>query len=115
MTHLYRVIPAAAAACLLASCGGGGGSPPVTDTPVTSSSGVAVDGYLQFATVLCDVNGNGVADAGERGAGTDAAGRFGFSPACDAPLVVTGGTNADTGLPFTGTLRRLPAPPWCRR
>ncbi|RVT48433.1 hypothetical protein [Rubrivivax albus] len=106
MTHLYRVIPAAAAACLLASCGGGGGSPPVTDTPpVTSSSGVAVDGYLQFATVLCDVNGNGVADAGERGAGTDAAGRFGFSPACDAPLVVTGGTNADTGLPFTGTLR----------
>lgn len=106
MSHLYRVIPAAAAACLLASCGGGGGTPPVTDTPpVTVSSGVAVDGYLQFATVLCDSNGNGVADAGERGAGTSASGRFNFSPACDGPLVVTGGTNADTGLPFTGALR----------
>jgi hypothetical protein len=106
MTHPLRAIPAAAALCLLASCGGGGGSPPDGGTPpVTASSGVAVDGYLQFATVLCDSNGNGVADAGERGAGTSATGAFSFSPACEAPLVVTGGTNADTGLPFTGQLR----------
>lgn len=106
MPFALRMIPAAATAMLLASCGGGGGSPPDTSVPpVTRSSGVAVDGYLQFATVLCDTNDNGVADSGERGAGTDDAGRFSFSPACDAPLTVTGGTNADTGLPFTGVLR----------
>lgn len=106
MRQPFRILPAAAAAALLVACGGGGGSPPVTDVPpVTASRGVAVDGYLKFATVLCDSNGNGVADAGERGAGTDASGRFAFSPACAAPLVVTGGTNADTGLAFTGVLR----------
>lgn len=106
MRSPFRLMPAAAAACLMAACGGGGGSPPDTTPPAASSSrGVAVDGYLQFATVLCDSNGNGVADAGERGAGTDAAGAFSFSPACEAPLVVNGGTNADTGLPFTGRLR----------
>lgn len=110
MRHLHRFTPVAAAsallAALLAACGGGGGSPPDSSVPpVTSSSGVAVDGYLRFATVLCDGNGNGLADPGERGAGTDAQGRFSFSPACEAPLVVTGGSSADTGLPFTGRLR----------
>jgi hypothetical protein len=106
MPFTLRLIPAAVAAALLAACGGGGGSPPGGGTPpVTASSGVAVDGYLQFATVLCDSNGNGVADAGERGAGTNAAGQFTFSPECTAALVVTGGTNADTGLPFTGVLK----------
>jgi hypothetical protein len=103
---MFRLMPAAAAVAILVACGGGGGSPPVTDVPpTTTSQGVAVDGYLQFATVVCDTNENGVADTGERGAGTDAAGRFSFSPACEAPLMVTGGTNADTGLPFTGLLR----------
>lgn len=106
MSFTSRLIPAAAAAALLAACGGGGGTAPDSSTPpVTASSGVAVDGYLQFATVLCDGNGNGVSDAGERGAGTDASGRFTFSPACTDALVVTGGTNADTGLPFTGVLK----------
>jgi hypothetical protein len=106
MSISHRLIPAAAAVALVTACGGGGGSPPASGNPTpTASSGVAVDGYLQFATVLCDNNDNGVADAGERGAGTSATGAFSFSPACDAPLVVTGGTNADTGLPFTGQLR----------
>ena len=106
MRSPFRLVPAAAAACLMSACGGGGGSPPDSGTPpVTSSSGVAVDGYLQFATVVCDSNDDGVVDAGERGAGTSGSGRFAFSPACDAPLIVFGGTNADTGLPFGGRLR----------
>ncbi len=110
MRHPLRFTPIAAASALsvalLVACGGGGGSPPdSSNPPVTSSSGVAVDGYLRFATVLCDSNGNGLTDPGERGAGTDAEGRFSFSPACAAPLVVTGGTSADTGVPFAGRLR----------
>ncbi len=106
MSFTLRLIPAAVAASMLAACGGGGGTAPDSSTPpVTVSSGVAVDGYLQFATVLCDANGNGVSDAGERGAGTNASGQFSFSPACTDALVVTGGTNADTGLPFTGVLK----------
>ncbi|MDH5340627.1 MAG: hypothetical protein OEW22_12665 [Rubrivivax sp.] len=105
--HLsLRLIPAAVAVLLLASCGGGGGTAPNPNPPpVSSSSGVAVDGYLKFATVLCDSNGNGLVDAGEREAGTSAAGQFSFAPECESGLVVRGGTNADTGLPFTGQLR----------
>jgi hypothetical protein len=106
MSFAFRLIPTAAAACLLASCGGGGGSAPNPNPPPgTQSSGVAVDGYLKFATVLCDSNGNGKADGVERSVGTDATGRFSFEPECTDLLVVQGGTNADTGLPFTGVLR----------
>jgi hypothetical protein len=106
MPFTLRLIPAAAAACLLASCGGGGGgSEPPAPPPAAATRGVAVDGYLVGATVLCDSNGNGIADAGELGVGTDAQGRFTFAAGCSAGLVVLGGASADTGLPFTGRLR----------
>ncbi|MGS0758408.1 hypothetical protein ACVBEH_29085, partial [Roseateles sp. GG27B] len=35
---------------------------------------------------------------------TDSTGRFTFATACAAGLVLTGGTNADTRLPFKGRL-----------
>lgn len=103
MDSPFRLIPAAAAVCLLASCGGGGGGsePPI---PPVATRGVAVDGYLVGSTVLCDSNGNGVADAGELSVGTDAQGGFSFATGCAAGLVVLGGASADTGLPFTGRL-----------
>ena len=54
---------AVAAGMLVSACGGGGdASAPAT---ATQSFGWAVDGYLSGATVVCDGNGNGVADAGE--------------------------------------------------
>ena len=109
MSFVLRLIPAAAAACLLVSCGGGGaGAPPGSgaSTPAaTPTSGVAVDGYLQGATALCDSNGNGSADTGEVAVTTDARGRFTFAAGCTSVVVVSGGTNVDTGLPFKGVLK----------
>lgn len=96
---------AVAASLLVAACGGGGASPPNT---VAGSSGFAVDGYLIGSAVLCDSNGNGQSDAGESSTTTDSTGFFIFASACSATIVVTGGTNLDTGLPFTG---KLQAPP----
>ena len=89
-------------ALLVSACGGGSSSPPAS---ATSSSGFAVDGYLSAATVLCDANSNGSGDTGEATVSTDSSGFFKFTPACSAPLVATGGTNVDTGLPFTGKLK----------
>jgi hypothetical protein len=106
MPFAFRLIPAAAAACLLASCGGGGGRPPGDgDGPTSRSAGVAVDGYLRSASVLCDTDGDGATGTTERAVGTDGTGRFVFEPACESALVLRGGTNVDTGLPFVGVLR----------
>jgi hypothetical protein len=107
LTHFtLRLIPAAAAACLLASCGGGGGSAPGDGGgSTTRSTGVGVDGYLRSASVLCDADGDGAAGTTERAVGTNGAGRFVFEPACESALVLRGGTNVDTGLPFIGVLR----------
>ena len=108
MHFSLRLIPAAATACLLASCGGGSGTAPgefPTPPVAAPTGGVAVDGYLSGATVLCDSNGNGRADAGELSVGTNSAGAFSFATGCTAALVVSGGTSADTGLPFVGVLR----------
>ena len=97
---------ALAASMLVIACGGGGANPPSNAIP--GSNGFAVDDYLEKASVVCDSNNNGVADAGEQvirtGEGKDNAGFFQFDKVCSANLVVTGGTNLDTGLPFTGKL-----------
>ncbi len=92
---------ATAAAILVSACGGGA-SPP---NAVAGSSGFAVDDYLSGATVLCDSNNNGSIDAGETTVTTDSSGFFKFATACTSMLVVTGGTNVDTHLPFNGKLR----------
>ncbi|MFC5474718.1 hypothetical protein [Paraherbaspirillum soli] len=100
-----------AVALALTACGGGGssgtGTGSVGGTPATATTaaGKAVDGYLSGASVLCDANNNGVADAGEAVVVTDAQGNFTFSPACSSTIVVSGGTSIDTGLPFAGTLK----------
>lgn len=108
MSFVNRLTPAAAAVLLLASCGGGSVSappglvPPVIDL---STGGRVVDGYLNGATVLCDTNGNGVADTGEVTVTTNAVGSFNFPNGCGAPLMAYGGTDIDTNLPFKGLLR----------
>lgn len=94
-----------AVALTLSACGGGsGGSTQTVATPATTS-GKAVDGYLSNSAVLCDTNKNGVADAGETVVLTDGAGNFTFATACASNIVVSGGTNIDTGLPFTGIIK----------
>lgn len=85
----------------LSACGGGGDSP--TTTPdagqpgVTPSalSGVLVDDLIVGATIFCDANDNGVLDAGESSATTDAEGRYAFSAACFAPIVSAASTGYD--------------------
>lgn len=101
-----------ALAVTLTACGGGGGGGADTSSPAsaTTLSGTAVDGYLQGARVLLDVNGNGLPDAGEPTATTDANGRYSLdysqvsSPLAGLRVVVTGGVDTDTGNAFTGVL-----------
>ena len=104
MTFVSRLTPSAAAVLLLASCGGGGDSSPPAPV-VVSSSGFAVDGYLSGAAVLCDSNGNGVADAGEISVTTNSSGGYSFPAGCSAALTARGGVSVDTGVPFTGVLK----------
>ena len=89
-SHFSLSASALAASLLVASCGGGGSSAPPS---VAGSSGFAVDGYLSGATILCDANANGEADAGEASTTTDSSGFFQFNRACSAGLVATGGTS----------------------
>lgn len=69
----------------LAGCGGGGGgTSPTTEpatTPLSSTtvSGVALNSYLENATVFLDVNGDGVLNKGEPSATTNANGIFTFA------------------------------------
>lgn len=107
MPFALRLIPAAVAACMLASCGGGGGTDPNSVVPpsYTPSGGVAIDGYVAGATVLCDSNGNGVSDAGELSVGTNGSGAYSFAQGCTAALVASGGNSVDTGLPFIGLMK----------
>ncbi len=109
MSFKLRLIPAAAAACVIAACGGGDAGAPPGVAPVTPAatptSGVAVDDHLVGATVLCDSNGNGTADAGEVTTTTLSGGAFTFATGCSSTVVVTGGINADTGLAFKGVLK----------
>lgn len=101
-----------ALAVTLTACGGGGGGGADTSSPAsaTTLSGTAVDGYLQGARVLLDVNGNGLPDAGEPTATTDANGRYSLdysqvsTPLAGLRVVVTGGVDTDTGNAFTGIL-----------
>jgi hypothetical protein len=102
----YRIpfqLSALAVAALVSACGGGSASAPGA---IAGSSGFAVDDYIANATVVCDQDGNGVHNGSEPKVQTDANGFFSFtSPDCKSPLVVTGGTNIDTKLPFVGTLK----------
>ncbi|MEH2565235.1 VCBS domain-containing protein [Bradyrhizobium sp. AZCC 2289] len=64
----------------------------------------AVDGYIAGAFVFADANGNGVFDAGEASATTNADGSFTLHDP-HGTLIMTGGTDISTGLAFTGTLK----------
>jgi hypothetical protein len=103
MHFKLRLIPAATAAMLLAACGGGSNSSGGTNP--TPSSGVAVDGYLQFSKVVCDANSNGLADTGETVVYTTSAGTFTFPNGCTHGVIVSGGRSADTQLTFGGLLK----------
>lgn len=96
------------ATATLVACGGGGSATALSGAS-TLLTGTAVDGYLQGATVFLDANSNGVFDATEPTAKTDANGRYaldtsGITQPIGLPVVVTGGVDTDTGYAFTGRL-----------
>lgn len=102
ISHIPLTACALATALLVSACGGGDASAPPT---VIGTSGLAVDDYISGATVVCDTNGNGASDTGEATTTTDSTGFFKFAAVCASGLVVTGGTNIDTNLPFVGKLK----------
>ena len=104
MQFIFRHITALLLCALMAACS----SSPSDDaagvggTPI---KGKAVDGYLSFSKVICDTNENGFTDDGESVTYTNLKGEFAFAKGCANSVLTTGGTNADTGLPFVGQLR----------
>ena len=92
--YFTALASAVATATLLSACGGGDAGAPFSPT---ASTGYAVDGYLDGSSIKCDASGVVVK--------TDSAGFFRFPEGCDSTLTLTGGTNVDTKLSFTGTLR----------
>ena len=89
-------------AAVLIACGGGGGGSGDEPKP---SSGVAVDGYLSGATATCDTSGDGLATPGEESVTTTTAGKYTFSKGCSSTVIVSGGTDMDTGNAFKGVLK----------
>jgi len=71
---------------------------------VETLQGHALDGYIAGATVFADQDEDGVHDAGEASATTDASGNFALVEA-NGPLVMQGGVDISTGLAFAGVLR----------
>jgi hypothetical protein len=74
-------------------------------TVSTALSGVAEDGYISGGKVFIDYNGNGIQDGTEPTVTTDANGKFVLTGLTQGGIItITGGINADTGLPNTLTL-----------
>jgi len=98
MRSKFLLVPATALVLIACGGGGGGGSNPAT-------SGIAVDGYLNGATVLCDADGTGFTSASNVTTTTGATGNFTFAQGCNSPLIARGGKSIDTGLDFVGLLK----------
>ena len=103
-------------ACALAACGGDDSTPMTTYTGKVAATAVSsttsgdpklAAGYYAGATVFIDTNGNGVKDAGEPSAVTDATGKFTLTAATS----VTGQLVADipTSATNTATAAAVPA------
>ena len=68
-------------------------------------NGIAVDGYLMGSDVYADSNGDGIWNAGEAKATTDANGKFTLPSGSAGAVVVSGGTDKTTGQAFKGVLK----------
>jgi VCBS repeat-containing protein len=66
-------------------------------------NGFVVDGYIKNATVFADANRDGQYTPGEAHTTTDEFGNFTLVGG-SGPIILTGGIDISTGLPFTGTM-----------
>lgn len=98
------------AAAVLVACSGGGGGSGSSTSASSMLNGVAIDGYLQGATVFLDRNGNGTLDSDEPSTVTDSSGRYSLntsglgSALTGVKVLVSGGVDTDTGYAFAGRL-----------
>jgi len=91
-------------------CGGGSdGSSPSLPNPNKYISGVAVDGYLNGATVFLDLNANNTLDSDEPNTKTKFDGSYSLKIPKDTnssvQIVVFGGIDIDTDKEFSGILK----------
>jgi hypothetical protein len=93
---------AAVVALSTVGCSSGGGS---DDVAATTTSGVGIDGILSGSKVCIDVNANSVCDAGEDSTTTNGDGEFTLTSTQKGTLLLVGGNDIGTGLPFTGSLK----------
>ncbi len=76
----------------------------VTVTVNGTKEGAALDGYIVGATVFADANNDGVRDVNEAWTTTGSNGQYSLVGGT-GPLVLLGGTDISTGLPFEGVLK----------
>jgi VCBS repeat-containing protein len=69
-------------------------------------NGFVADGYIANANVFADANHDGVFTPGEANTTTDQFGNFTLVGG-SGPIILSGGTDISTGLPFTGTMTAL--------
>ncbi|UKJ77297.1 Ig-like domain-containing protein [Azospirillum brasilense] len=81
--------------------GFGAAAPVTSHVLVNVRGGHAIDGYIAGATVFADANANGQLDDGEAFGTTNAVGNWSI-PGGAGPIVMIGGTDISTNLPFTG-------------
>jgi len=89
----------------IVGCSSGGGSGSDSGVTATIQSGTAIDGILSGSTVCIDVNQNSACDSGEDSTVTDQDGKFTLTSKQSGPLLLVGGNDIGTGLPFTGSLK----------
>jgi len=95
--RVFKLTTLAIATSLLAACGGGGGSSNAPSQPTIS--GRAVDGPLAGSLVT-------FLDCGEKTTEPDTNGNFNFPQGCnESRLIVSGGIDTTTDLPFAGELK----------
>lgn len=76
---------------------------------IAGISGKVMDGYAKGALVLADLNGDGVRNAAESGAITDATGNFSLPGIAGfGHLIASGGIDIATGKPFAGMMTAPP-------
>jgi hypothetical protein len=93
----------------LVGCGGGSSSDP---SAVTTLSGKAIDPELVGATVCFDINDNGTCESNEPKKMTDMNGAYEMTVSLDdiksgATLLVEGGYDRVTKMPFVGTMTAM--------
>lgn len=102
---ITKIIPLAVSVAALLTVTGCSNTIQSPAAIIAAVTGSVFDGAISGATVCMDVNKDDVCNAGEPTAVTDIFGSFSMNAnGLTGPLIMSGGTDTGTGLPFTGTM-----------